>query len=104
MPNIKKYVSEIIVVNVPDGMNKMHRSRYLKTTLRQHISGDFLFVDADTVITCDLSEIDEVDMEIAAVLDRHSPVSEHELVDGIKSAISKLSLNCKYSVNAVLCA
>ena len=43
-------------------------------------------------------------MEIAAVLDRHSPVSEHELVDGIKSAISKLSLNCKYSVNAVLCA
>ena len=33
LPNIKKYVSEIIVVNVPDGMNKMHRSRYLKTTL-----------------------------------------------------------------------
>lgn len=93
LPNIKKYVSEIIVVNVPDGMNKMHRSRYLKTTLRQHISGDFLFVDADTVITCDLSEIDDVDMEIAAVLDRHSPVSEHELVDGIKSAIIKLSLN-----------
>lgn len=93
LPNIKKYVSEIIVVNVPDGMNKMHRSRYLKTTLRQHISGDFLFVDADTVITCDLSEIDDVDMEIAAVLDRHSPVSEHEHIEGIRSDISKLSLD-----------
>ena len=32
LPNIKKYVSEIVVVEVPDEMNKMHRSRYLKTT------------------------------------------------------------------------
>lgn len=93
LPNIKKYVSEIVVVKVPDGLNKMHRSRYIKTTLRQHVSGNFLFIDADTVITCDLSEIDKIDMDIAAVLDRHSVVSEHEHVGGIRGDISKLSLD-----------
>lgn len=93
LPNIMKYVSEVLVVHVPENLGKMHRSRFLKTTLRQNVKGDFLFVDADTVVTGDLSSIDEFDADIACVLDRHSVVSEHEHSIDIQSHIEPLSLN-----------
>lgn len=93
LPNIIKYVSEVLVVHVPENFGKMHRSRYLKTTLRQNLKGDFLFVDADTVVTDDLSSIDGFEADIACVLDRHSAVSEHEHSIDIQSHIAPLSLN-----------
>lgn len=95
LPKIKKYVSEVIVVNVPSELGKMHRSRYLKTTLRQNLRGDFLYVDADTVIAEDLSAIDKVSADVAAVLDRHTLVSEHALIKHIQDDIAPLSLSIK---------
>ena len=50
LPNIKKYLDKVIVVNTPSDMSKMHRSRFLKTTLRKNIDGDFLYIDTDTVV------------------------------------------------------
>lgn len=93
LPNIKKYVSEILVVEVPYDFNKMHKSRFLKTTLRQNIVGDYLFIDTDTVITCDLSDIDNQYADVAAVLDRHARFGEHEHIKEILSDIAPLSLN-----------
>ena len=55
---INEYVSEIITVDVPVQYNQMQKSRFLKTTLREIVTGDYLFIDTDTVITSDLSEID----------------------------------------------
>lgn len=92
LPNIKKYLNEVIVVTTPSDMSKMHRSRFLKTTLRQNIEGDFLYIDTDTVVCEDLSAIDEVDADIAAVLDRHSIVSEHPLIVGVEKNISTVGL------------
>lgn len=92
LPNIKKYVSDVLVVPVPENLGKMHRSRYLKTTLRQNITGDFLFIDADTVVTDDLSSIEKLDADVACVLDRHSVVGEHEHSKEIQSHIAPLSL------------
>ncbi len=57
---IKGVVTEIVVVDCPCDLNNMQKSRYLKTTLRKNIKGDFLFIDSDTVVTCDLSEIDNI--------------------------------------------
>jgi len=34
---------------VPEELNQVQRSRYLKTTLRSILTGDYLFVDTDTV-------------------------------------------------------
>lgn len=40
----------VIAVETPKGYNQKDRSRYIKTCAREIITGDFLFMDTDTVI------------------------------------------------------
>ena len=47
------------------------RSRFLKLKLRQLISGNFLYIDSDTVVTADMSEIDTWDIHLGLVYDQH---------------------------------
>lgn len=74
---INEYVSEIITVDVPVQYNQMQKSRFLKTTLREIVTGDYLFIDTDTVITSDLSEIDSFTCSLGAVLDKHIHLNRH---------------------------
>lgn len=66
---IKKYVTEIIEVEVPSEFSKVQKSRYLKTNLRKLVEGDFLFIDCDTVICGSLEGIDRINVEIGMVAD-----------------------------------
>ncbi len=66
---IKKYVSRIIIVEIPDIYTQIQRSRYLKTNLRKWVEGDFLFLDCDTVICGKLNEIDCFEGELGLVAD-----------------------------------
>lgn len=66
---IKEYVNEVHKIETPQGFNNVQRSRYLKTNLRKFVTGDYLFVDCDTVICGSLAEIDKIDAEIAMVAD-----------------------------------
>lgn len=75
---IKKYVSKITAIKVPDNYNKGQKSRWLKTNLRNLIEGDYLFIDNDTIITDSLEDIDEFDGEIGAVKDKHAPVEQNK--------------------------
>lgn len=71
---ILEYISDKVVVNIPAKYTKKERSRYLKTTIRQHIEGAYLFIDSDTIITDNLSDIDNLldkGIDIAAVKDSH---------------------------------
>lgn len=85
-----KYVDEIVIVDLDgDKLNAQQRSRQLKTSVRNRISGDFLFVDCDTIIVSSLEEIDKCDAEIAACRDTHSyladnPYQDMHLHDGHK--------------------
>lgn len=71
---ILKYIDNKVVVNVPEEYNKVCRSRWIKTSLRQHIKGNFLFIDTDTIITDNLSEIDSFQGNLGAVIDAHVPI------------------------------
>ena len=71
---ILKYINYKVVVSVPEEYNKVCRSRWIKTSLRQHIQGDFLFIDTDTIVTDDLSEIDSFQGSLGAVIDAHIPI------------------------------
>lgn len=64
-------------VDFPDGMPPMKRSRLLKTGMRGLVEGDFLYIDADTVVARPLDGIDAVQAPLAACLDLHSPFPEH---------------------------
>ncbi|WP_288911299.1 glycosyltransferase [uncultured Bacteroides sp.] len=81
---ILKYVSEKVVIDVPNKYSKKQRSRYIKTSLRQYINGDYLFIDSDTIITSSLAEIDGFTASIAAVKDRHFDINNHRCLNDIR--------------------
>lgn len=75
--NLLSMVNEIKVVDLGDIQNK-EKSRLLKTSMREYIDGDFLFLDCDTVICSDLSIIEEQGIsDISAVLDNHVLMPKH---------------------------
>lgn len=67
--HIIQVVDKIVSIDVPSSLNKKERSRWLKTTLRQHIEGDYLFLDTDTVVCGGLASIEQLTCNFAAVLD-----------------------------------
>lgn len=70
---IKKYVTEFVIIDCPDGYNGMKKSRFIKTNLRKFVKGDFLYIDSDTVIAERLDEIDDCGLELGAVYDSNRP-------------------------------
>ena len=68
-----KYVDEMVVIDIDaNKYNGQQRSRILKTSVRKHVKGDFLFIDCDTIITKPLYDIEGIDADIAACWDTHS--------------------------------
>lgn len=61
----------VVPVEVPKNWRKTERSRYLKSNLRRLVRGDYLYIDTDTIICSKLDSIDDIDCDIAAVLDSH---------------------------------
>lgn len=49
------------------------RSRWMKTSLCEIIKGDFFFIDTDTVIIGDLSDIDSIQADVAMAYNDNSP-------------------------------
>ena len=74
--DLLQYVTEKIVVDLQKEIGPVLASRYLKTTTRNRIDGDFLFIDCDTIVTQDLSEMDDWQIEMGAALDCGVPVSK----------------------------
>lgn len=71
-------ITDLKVVDVPDSYAPKDRSREIKTSIRQHIDGDFLFIDTDTVICQPLDEIDTLNVNnIAIVPELHGPFKNH---------------------------
>ena len=68
---IKTYIDEVIIPEIPDGLSGTQKSRYLKTSLRPLVKGDFLYIDNDTVIKGDLSGLDKIEFDIGAVFNMH---------------------------------
>lgn len=69
--------SDIVRVEFPEEMPPMKRSRLLKTGMRSIVKGDFLFIDADTIVARPLDDIDSVDATLAACRDLHAPFAQH---------------------------
>ena len=78
---VKNYIDDCIIVNSPDGFSPKQRSRVIKTTLRQNIEGDFLFLDCDTIVMGSLKELDSFECDVAVVYAQHTNTSEYSLVD-----------------------
>jgi hypothetical protein len=75
--NILGYINELKVIKVDNLFNKEARSRWLKTSMRHHIEGDFLFIDCDTVIVDDLSDIGKLNLDLGAVYNEHILLNDY---------------------------
>lgn len=78
---IKEFLTDIKIVNFEPDIDNIIRSRRMKIRLRKLIAGDYLYVDCDTLITGDLSDIDATPSSIAAVLDGHTLIPHHPMRD-----------------------
>ena len=58
---------------VPNSGSGLFKSRYLKTTLRQRVEGDFLFLDTDTLVAGALDEVDRTAGDVAAAASINGP-------------------------------
>lgn len=76
-PQLTTMIDETVVVQTPAGYNEKQRSRQIKTTIRNILKGDYIFIDTDTVICKPLDGIVEDIAElkdfrgIAAVREGH---------------------------------
>lgn len=76
-PQLTSMIDETVVVQTPAGYNAKQRSRQIKTTIRNVLKGDYIFIDTDTVICKPLDGIVEDIRElkdfkgIAAVREGH---------------------------------
>ena len=51
-------ISEPVVIDLDQNLSNKEKSRILKTNMRNYVDGDFLYIDTDTIILGDLSDID----------------------------------------------
>ena len=89
---INKYIDEYVVIPVEDGVPPIARSRFIKTSMRRYVQGDFLYVDADTVWS---TPVDATDFthDIMGVLDGHCLLTEHPLKKEIEEDFKRVNCN-----------
>lgn len=64
---LETYAKEIHVEDLPIFLNQKQKSRFLKTSVRNIIKGDYVFIDVDTIILGDIKELEDYNCEIALV-------------------------------------
>ena len=95
----EKYVTDTIVVKIPDEFSQKEASRFLKTTIHHHISENFLFLDCDTIISDDLMENFPANVEIGAVLDTHVTLDKHHLKRNFQEEDKKVGFVSSFETN-----
>lgn len=96
---IKKYATiQEVVCDVAYGQKV--RSRLLKTSARSLVTGDFLYIDLDTVIADSLGELEDTKTNrienIGAILDNHVKASGHYMYMYMHMNAAKMGYRVAY--------
>ena len=73
----EKVVSETVTITAPQELLQKEVSRWIKTSMKKYIEGDFLYIDCDTVIADKLDLDFPEGITIGAILDTHVSLSKH---------------------------
>jgi hypothetical protein len=82
-------VNETIVCDAPSGTDAF-RARFVKTQLRNLVDGPFLYLDSDTVVRKDLSELFSLDTDIACALNHSSDVFELQILEKDRDDLARI--------------
>jgi len=94
-----QFVSETKVIKTPENYSQKEASRWIKTSINNYISGDFLFIDCDTIITEKLVPSFPPDICIGCVLDTHVTLDNHHLRDYFKKEVEKANFKNPFTKN-----
>jgi len=103
-----KFVSEAITVTAPWELSQKEVSRWIKTSMKKYIEGDFLYIDCDTIITDKLNIDFPTEVKVGAVLDTHVSLSRHhkarhfELED-ISLKFDSFKTGIRYNGGVIFC-
>lgn len=81
----------VTVVDIPDGYTQKEKSRFIKTSLRKYMQGDYLFLDTDTVVADTLPD-HITDGDLAMVCDYHCSFAE--MTDDTRGELEDRSIKC----------
>ena len=97
---ITNIANEYKVIELDKAMPPVAKSRFLKTTMRQHIDGDFIYIDSDTIWVNPIEEADFT-FDIMAVLDGHVLFNQNPAKEKIENLFKKLNCqpNTEFYVN-----
>jgi len=93
---IRGLVDEIKTVEIDRRFDKTKRSRWLKTSMRNLIEGDFLYIDCDTVICDTLDGIERLDSALGAALDKHCLLDAHHMKETIQRNDKKAGFSASF--------
>lgn len=82
-------VDEWLVVDTPPG-NAGFRNRFVKTSLRATVSGPFLFLDSDIFVRGDLSEIFQLDTDIAGARNHSREAFDEQVWDQDRATLDAM--------------
>jgi len=108
--SLKKQVNEYKVITYAKEVSNKVRSRLLKTSMRNLIEGDFLYIDGDTAIVDSLEDSFGDDCDVGAVADLHARENDkyhtkHKLInERIKKLNFALSLRNLYFNGGIIYA
>jgi hypothetical protein len=91
----EKFVSDVRSIDTPKELNQKKISRWIKTSVRHFVSGDFLFIDCDTIVTGPLDFLALQNITLGSVLDTHVPLPEHHLKNDFSKRNKILGYNAK---------
>lgn len=94
------------IIKSIEGYSKMMMSRWMKTSMRNLVSGDFLYIDTDTIICRELESIPD-DMDLAMTYNRHCDSIKNTFTfDYIKNKFSSAQIefnpnDCYYNAGVI---
>ena len=90
IPELDSLITNLVVGDTPEDFTPKEKSRELKTTIREIIKGDFLYIDTDTVICGSLEGIDECKYDVAGVPDSNAWCRDNAFSAGMKSSVKQI--------------
>ena len=99
--NIRELCDEVVVKDLDRNLSGKVRSRLLKTNMRNLVDGDFLYIDSDTVILDNLSEIENTSADFAGIQDRHCVFSKNIQFHASQKLKSQICTDEKFLLSEV---
>ena len=104
----ERVVSETVTITAPQELSQKEVSRWIKTSMKKYVSGDFLYIDCDTIIAEKLDDNFPLEVKVGAILDTHVPLSRHHKAqhfkyEDIALKFTSFKMGVRYNGGVIFC-